>query len=367
MLYFLIVTVVLFALATALVLNLHPVFGATSSGDSRTRISQSPNQAKGRFHYLEPTKVSTGFDPTKFSAFFRKGDTIPDRPLPTREVKPDHYDRLPAEELRITWFGHSTLLFEIGGKRILSDPIFSAVPSPFSFLGQPRFENTHNYSVEDLPEIDLIILSHDHYDHLDYPSIRKLKDRVQDFVVPLGVGAHLERWGIAANRITELDWWEQTDYAGIQLTCTPARHFSGRGLFNRYSTLWCAWAIRFGDYHNIFHGADSGYGIHFRQVGEKLGPFDFALLECGQYNDMWHQIHAMPEELLQAWDELNVRTIMPIHWGAFKLAMHSWTEPPERLLAAAGRREERILTPYIGKRFSPYEVEENRERWWRFG
>lgn len=365
MLYFLLAVVCIVVVATALVLNLHPVFGAAAKGDRLARIKRSPNQTNGRFHYLEPTDVNTGMDVTKFGNLFRKGNTIPDQPLPTIAVNAAAYDRLPAEELRITWFGHSTLLFEIGGKRILADPIFSQVPSPFSFMGQPRFENTNAYQVSDLPEVDVILLSHDHYDHLDYSSILLLKERVDQFIVPLGVGAHLERWGVEVERITELDWWEQTDYAGIQLSCTPARHFSGRGLFNRHTTLWCSWAIRFGEYHNVFHGADSGYGVHFKQVGEKLGPFDFALLECGQYNEMWAQIHAMPEQLINAWDDLNVRTIMPIHWGAFKLAMHGWTEPPERLLKAAGKRGERILTPLIGKRFSPYEVAENRQRWWR--
>jgi L-ascorbate metabolism protein UlaG (beta-lactamase superfamily) len=187
---------------------------------------------------------------------------------------------------------------------------------------------------------------------------------VPRFIAPLGVGAHLERWGIAAEKIQECDWWESVELAGLQLHCTPARHFSARGLFDRHATLWCSWALRTPG-QNILLGADSGYGPHFKMMGERLGPFDLALLECGQYNDMWKQIHSMPEEIPLAWRDLKAERIMPIHWGAFKLAMHDWTEPVDRLLASVAREEQqKIVTPLIGQRFNTKQLEGLTDRWW---
>lgn len=354
----------LIALATSLVINLHPVFGAYAKGDRLARIRRSANSEKGVFRYPVPTKVSTSFDITKFPDFFRKGDTTPDRPLPTLSLNAADYPRLSPDELRVTWLGHSILLIEIGGQRILIDPVLSPVPSPFSFAGNPAFAMTYDYRVEDLPQIDLVLLSHDHYDHLDYPTILKLKDRVPRFVVSLGVGAHLERWGITPEKITELDWWATGEVANLAVTSTPARHFSGRR-FRRNRALWGGFALRYGE-RNVLYAGDSGHGPHFADIGERLGPFNLAFLECGQYNEMWHQIHAMPEELPRAWKEVNADLMMPIHWGRFKLAMHGWTEPVERLLAATPEEDRgRLLTPRIGERFDPLVGELPTERWWR--
>lgn len=361
---YLLYLILFFVLATVAVLYTFPVFGADPRGERRERIKQSWHSNGKQFEPIEPTKVAVSFNLTKFPEFFRKGDTVPAQPLKTQPISPKDFESTSKDDLFITWLGHSILLIEIGGKRILVDPVFSRVPSPFQFAGNPAFAMTNEYSLENLPDIDIVLLSHDHYDHLDYQTILKLKNKVPHFVAALGVGAHLERWGVATEKIIELDWWETNEVAGLKFTSTPTRHFSGRGL-RRFRTLWCGFAIE-GAGHNVLYGADSGYGKHFKEIGEKLGPFDFALMECGQYNEMWNQIHAMPEELPQAWKDVNAKTMMPIHWGRFKLAMHPWTEPVERLLAATPINDQnRLITPSIGERFDPKKPEQYLNRWWR--
>lgn len=350
-------------IATSLVLQL-PVFGAYPKGKRLQRIKQSYHSKRAIFEPSEPTTVTTSFDIRKMTGFFRKGDTIPQQPLVTLPIDTAAYDNLQKDELKATWFGHSILLLEIGGKRILIDPVFSPTPSPFSFAGNPAFAMTNEYQIEELPAADIVLLSHDHYDHLDYPTILKLKDQAPHFVCSLGVGAHLERWGVSASKIIELDWWETNEVAMLKFTSTPSRHFSGRKI-KRFRTLWGGFAIESKD-HKVLYASDSGYGKHFKEIGEKLGPFDLAFLECGQYNEMWNQIHAMPEELPQAWQEVQAKVMMPIHWGRFKLAMHDWTEPVERLLAAtADTDQQRLITPRIGERFDPAKPANYVTRWWR--
>ena len=202
---------------------------------------------------------------------------------------------------------------------------------------------------EDLPPIDAVLLSHDHYDHLDYPSILKLKEKVGHFFVPLGLGSHLKHWGLAESKITELDWWQEIQFFNLTFVCTPAQHFSGRGLSDRNKTLWASWVI-LTDKTRLFFSGDSGYFDGFTKIGNQYGPFDICLLECGQYNERWQEIHMMPEETLQAHLDLKGKILIPIHWGAFNLALHTWTEPPERLLKAARAHPEVIIsTPIIGQ------------------
>ncbi len=212
-----------------------------------------------------------------------------------------------------------------------------------------------------LPSIDAILISHDHYDHLDYGSIRQLKDKTKYFFVPLGVGAHLQHWGVEASKITELDWWQSADIDGMTFTATPARHFSGRGLTDRDKTLWASWVIK-GQDNNIYFSGDSGYRTHFKQIGEQYGPFDFTMIECGQYNEKWEAIHMMPEQSLQAHIDLQGKMMMPIHWGAFNLAVHPWKEPVERLLKAK-KEDMMIATPVIGESFVLSQALPD-ARWW---
>ena len=350
MLYLLFIFPALALLGIAIVYTL-PVFGAHPSGERLARIRASPHHDGQKFVHLEPTGMGTP-DLRRLPEFFRRGKTIPAAPLPTLPLTPADFPRLPEDEVRVTWFGHSLLLVEMNGRRLLIDPVFSPVPSPFSFIGTPAFAMEHDYDLDSFPLPDAVLLSHDHYDHLDYPTIKKLARTDVPFICALGVGAHLERWGIAPGRITELDWWEATTFAGITITATPTRHFTGRAI-KRFQTLWCGFALRSGD-RNILYGGDSGYGIHGPRIGERLGPFDLAFVECGQYNEMWPDIHAFPEDGVKTWADVRADRIIPVHWGRFKLAMHDWNEPPQRLLAATPAADRpRVLTPRIGQRFNP--------------
>ncbi len=247
------------------------------------------------------------------------------------------------------------------GKRILLDPMLGPAASPVPIFGK-RFALEQPIDIRQFTRIDAVLISHDHYDHLDYRTIRRLKKHVRHFYVPLGVGSHLRRWGVDPRRITELDWWDSVEIDGIQLTATPAQHFSGRGLSDRNRTLWASWAIR-GSHQNIFFSGDSGYGPHFKEIGDRLGPFDFTMMECGQYNEKWASIHAMPEESVQGNIDLRGKVMMPIHWGSLQLAVHTWTDPVERATTEAALRGVRLVTPMIGESFL---VEENipSTPWW---
>jgi len=262
-----------------------------------------------------------------------------------------------------TWFGHSTLLIRIDGKTLLIDPVFSKRASMFPFMGPRRFPYTNHMEPELLPQLDAVLISHDHYDHLDYKTILKLKNNADRFYVPLSVGAHLEKWGIPSENIIELNWWESTDFDGLKLIFTPSRHFSGRGLNDRFTTLWGSWVI-LGKKSRLFFGADSGYFPGFKEIGVKYGPFDITFLECGAYNENWHDIHMMPEETVQAHLDLNGKYLMPIHWGKFSLSLHPWKEPVERALKRSMDLDVAIITPAIG---SYVTLDDNikTSQWWR--
>jgi L-ascorbate metabolism protein UlaG (beta-lactamase superfamily) len=226
--------------------------------------------------------------------------------------------------------------------------MFGDVPAPHPWLGKHRFSKSLPIEIEKLPQIDAVILSHDHYDHLDYGSITKLKSKVNQFFTPLGVGSHLTEWGIDSSKVKELDWWDEVQYGDFTFACTPAQHFSGRRMGDRGATLWASWVIKTAE-NSIFFSGDSGYNAHFKEIGEKYGPFDFAMIECGQYNEQWKQIHMMPEQTVLAGIDLKAKLIMPIHWAAFKLAFHTWTDPIERVTKKAKEMNMPIATPMIGE------------------
>ncbi|MEQ9188658.1 MAG: MBL fold metallo-hydrolase [Cryomorphaceae bacterium] len=267
-------------------------------------------------------------------------------------LHPDLQDVLSdtVGESHLTWFGHSAFLLEVDNKHILLDPMLGPSAAPFSFQVR-RFNQDLPIALEDLPIIDAVIFSHDHYDHLDYPTIMAIKDKVKRFFVPLGLKGHLVGWGVDPTIVTELDWWEEAQLDGIRLACTPAQHFSGRALNDRGATLWCSWVITTPK-RNIFFSGDSGYFNGFKSIGEKYGPFDIAMLECGQYNTLWQEIHMMPEESAMAAVDLNAKAMIPIHWGMFELALHPWKEPVERVTAKAKELNMPILTPKVGERLA---------------
>jgi L-ascorbate metabolism protein UlaG (beta-lactamase superfamily) len=268
----------------------------------------------------------------------------PAQPLPS--IKTD-LKNLSGKNPVLIWFGHSSYFININEKNILVDPVFSGNASPVTFM-TGNFPGSNEYKVVDFPDLDMVLITHDHYDHLDYKTILELKSKTKLFCTSLGVGAHLEKWGIPSEKIIEFDWWQSKPVFGdFELTATPARHFSGRSL-KRYKSLWSSFVLK-SPTHKLFLGGDSGYDTHFKLIGEKYGPFDLALLECGQYNEDWPYIHMMPEQTVQASLDLKATVLMPIHWGKFKLSLHSWKEPIERATKAAIEREVPITTPMIGQ------------------
>ncbi|ANS48271.1 membrane protein [Bacillus thuringiensis] len=248
----------------------------------------------------------------------------------------------------VTWFGHSASLLKIEGKKLLLDPMFGDASSPFPLFNSKRYSGTFSLERDDLQEIDAIIISHNHYDHLNYKSIMQLKDRAKHFYVPTGVAQYLIKWGVSPSKISEHNWWDEITFDNIKLVCAPARHFSGRGMTDRDRSLWCSWLI-LGQETKIFFSSDSGYAPHFKEIGDKYGPFDLTLMECGQYDSRWSAIHMLPEETVQAHIDVKGELLLPIHWGAFTLALHEWIDPIERVTKEANRLGVKITTPQIGE------------------
>ncbi len=348
--------------AIALYVNFAPQFGAQPQGEHLVNISASIHFQNGAFVNPVETVMDYSFSNTAkiMQDFLTVENISPTSPLP---VKFAQGAQTAADTLTtVTWYGHSAFLLEMEGKRILLDPMFGPAASPFSFFGQ-RYAYAQPIDLNQFTEIDAVIISHDHYDHLDYPSIVKLKPHVGHFFVPLGVGAHLMRWGIAEDKITELDWWESAAFKDLTFTAAPARHFSGRSISDRNKTQWASWVLQ-GQYNNLYFSGDGGYADHFREIGDKYGPFDLTLVECGQYNQRWEAIHMMPEQSLQANIDLRGKVVMPIHWGAFDLALHEWRDPVIRLLAAAEKQDIKVATPYIGERFTIGQ-DVPHKKWWQ--
>ncbi|WP_373511188.1 MBL fold metallo-hydrolase [Persicitalea sp.] len=325
----------------------HRVFGRVPTGTRLGRIRKSSNYHRGAFQNHSPTPVMAEGVTTlgTMRDFLRPGkDRKPSRPLPS--IKTD-LKNLPDGEDTLVWFGHSSYLLKISGKTILVDPVFSGNASPVSFFGK-NYPGSNVYGVADMPEIDILLITHDHYDHFDYDTVVKVRPKVKQVVASLGVGAHLERWGYAPDTIQELYWYETAQLSdGISLTALPARHFSGR-LFKRGQTLWSSFVLDASDY-KLYLGGDSGYDKHFAEIGEKYGPFDLTILECGQYNQNWPYIHMMPEQTVQAALDLRAKALLPVHWAKFTLALHPWYEPIERVSKRAQEMQLPLATPLIGQ------------------
>lgn len=264
--------------------------------------------------------------------------------------------------LRVTWLGHSTVLLEIDGVRVLTDPVFGQRVSPFSFIGPKRFHPVPA-GLAELPALDVVLLSHDHYDHLCAETMRALAKVDVPIVTSLGVGARLERLGIAAERITELDWGEYVTVRGLRLTATPAQHFSGRGTTDRNHTLWSSWVLQT-DRHKLFFSGDTGLTDEFAEIGKNYGPFDLVMLEIGAFDERWGDIHLGPRNALLAHAMLGGKTLLPVHWGTFNLAFHAWSAPGETLLELAAEQNTRIITPRVGQVFEPSHIG-GPTPWWR--
>lgn len=337
--------------------------GSSVSGARLERVQRSKHYRDGGFVNSVPTPMLTGSTWTMLERWlFEATERQPASLLSFAEVDGTLFHESPRSGLRLTWLGHSTVLIEIDGQRVLTDPIFSERASPSTWLGPRRFF-VAPLEIEQMPTLDAVVISHDHYDHLDHRSIQELAPVTQKFFVPLGVAAHLEGWGVEASQIVELDWWQSATHAGLEFTATPARHFSGRRLGDRNSTQWASWAI-VGPSRRVFFSGDTGYFGGFQEIGERLGPFDASLLESGAYDVLWPHVHLGPENVLKAHRDLRARLLLPVHWGTFNLAIHAWTEPIERLRQLTKASDVALAQPFPGESFEldgPLPA----SRWWQ--
>lgn len=353
--------------ALCMVTIIPTLLSACSTAFNKTKIETSTNYADGRFINTEP------FEGPSFSQtlgiltrfmFEERDNGTPTKALPLVRSTPGELAMTLSEETAVYRLGHSSLLLELAGDVWLTDPVFSERASPVQWLGPKRFHPVP-IDTEQLPDIKGVIISHDHYDHLDKGSIEQIHTKVAGFYVPLGVGQHLIDWGVPAEKIHEFDWWEERQVGSVKLVSTPANHFSGRGLMDKDKTLWSSWVIQT-KAHNIFFSGDSGYFGGFKKIGEKYGPFDLTLMENGAYDAQWQHVHMTPEESLQAHMDLKGKVMLPIHNGTFELAFHSWTDPFERLTQLAKEAGQIVATPLMGQRWQLNQAVPQLT-WWQLG
>ncbi len=347
--------------AASLWLLARDALGGRVEGARLARVEASPQWRDGAFRNVR-ARVDAPYG-RMLGEFFFGGSAFrtPDAPVSIVARTGQDYAQPPASGLRVTWLGHSTLLLEMQSQRILIDPVWGERVSPFTFLGPKRFYGPP-LPLAELPPLDAVIISHDHYDHLDMPTIKALASHDVLFVVPLGVGAHLQAWGVSPDRIRELDWWDSTAVGDVTLVSTPARHFSGRGINDAGKTLWSGWAIT-NAAHRVYYSGDTALDDFLSEIGERLGPFDLTMIEAGAYDAMWADVHLGPEQAVRAHQLVRGEVLMPVHWGLFDLALHGWTEPIERVLVAADAAGVRVATPRPGDRVEPG-LRVEAPRWW---
>ena len=333
-------------------------FGHGATGARRMRMVRSPQWHDGAFENPQP--IINNFVGSLVAMMRVSPHVSPVRPVPAVKVDEARLAVPPASGIRITWMGHSTMLVELDGSRILTDPNWSPRASPLDWAGPVRWYPP-TIALNDLPHLDAVVISHDHYDHLDRKTLEAMKNWDTVFVVPLGVGAHLEYWGIPVARIVELDWWEHHTVGTLDVVCAPARHASGRFVHDKDATLWASYAF-VGPVHRVYYSGDTGLFPGMREIGTRLGPFDTTMIETGQYHAAWPDWHLGPEQAVQAHQMLRGRVLLPVHWGLLALAAHGWTEPVERVLLAAQKAGVTVMTPRPGESAEP--VHPEIERWW---
>lgn len=320
-------------------------FGGQVRDARLERVQSSPRFDGRRFRNAVPTSLAAPSLGLAWEYVAGAGDRVPREALPV--VRPALAPGR-GEPLEITWLGHSSVLIDVDGYLVLTDPVLGPRSGPVSWAGPKRFHPAP-IAPEELPPLDAVLVSHDHYDHLDYPTVRALAGRETTWITALGVGAHLEAWGVPSERIVELDWWEEHDLRGLSITATPARHFQGRGPGASAATFWCGWSIR-GPRRSVWFSGDTGpWDDGFRQIGERLGPFDLSMIEIGAWHPAWGTIHLGPENAMRVHELVRAKTLMPVHWGTFNLALHAWDQPIRHLLELAERAGAELLAPMMGE------------------
>ena len=333
------------ALAAWLVFQL-PAFGGRFEGERLERMRRSPEFVGGRFENQPPQHTDSSL--LKMVRLYSQGQVRePQFQIPVVPLAPEALQQPPSGGLRAIWFGHATVLFELEGLRVMVDPVLSEVASPVPF-GPTRFHSPP-IALRNLTGVDAVLISHDHYDHLDMATVRHLASGGTHFYTGLGVGAHLERWGVPSAQIHEMDWWESLSLRGVQIHCTPSRHYSGRKTMDN-STLWTSWVVK-GAKHSLYFSGDSGYAGHFKEIRRRLGDMSLTLMKVGAYGETWLDIHMDPESAVQAHLDLGGNTMLPVHWATFNLAYHAWDEPIVRTLTAAAQNKVRVITPRVGEVF----------------
>lgn len=348
-------SILVIVLAVIIFFQTAPQIGKLAEGERLERMKAAENYEDGVFkntiHTAMDMPFSTLRNVMKERFFGDQKSREPQEEIKTIPFDSESFTSFGPDTVAVTWFGHSSLLIRINAVTILVDPVLVGKrASMFTFIGPRRFRYSNQVELAQLPEIDLVLLSHDHYDHLDYPTIKALGSSVKKFYMPLGLGAHLEHWGIESGRIVEMNWWDELVVDGLKLALTPTRHFSGRAFRDRFKTLWGSWVIASNE-HRLYFSGDSGYFPGFKEIGDKYGPFDLTFMECGAYNEGWSEIHMFPEETAQAHLDLNGRFLMPIHWGKFDLALHPWKESVQRLTKKAQEEQIELVTPEVGQVF----------------
>lgn len=358
----LVISVILAAISGCFFLS-HDKFGRQPQGDRLDTLSRSPNYRDGTFHNREPIVriVEGGGGLSLWLKFLlRDGDGLtPPGQLPVTKTDLTSLD--PGRDV-VVWLGHSSYFIRMGGKAILIDPVFSDHAAPVSFSTR-AFDGTTVYTAEDMPDIDYLLISHDHWDHLDYDTVTALRPKTRHVVTGLGVGEHFARWGFPDEMVHEADWDEAVQLEqGLTIHVLTARHFSGR-LFDRNRTLWVSFALETPS-RRIFYSGDSGYGAHFKEIGDRFGSFDLVMLDSGQYNEAWQHVHMNPEQAAQAAEDLRARSALPSHAGRFNISYHSWDEPFRRFVAAGRDKPYRLVTPRIGEMVELADERQAFTQWW---
>ncbi len=361
---YLLAFILVILIAATIFINVSPEFGGIHLENRTVIYNETGLYKDGKFQNQIPTPMNMNISSiyTILRDFLTAQNRFPLKEIPAMRLHKEDFAQTDSQTV-ISWLGHSAFLIQMNGKNILLDPMFGPSPAPHPMLGTNRFPTEKVFEINDLPEIDAIVFSHDHYDHLDYKSVLKLAPKTKQFIVPLGIGAHLEKWNINKNKIQELVWGEETSIGDIAIICTPARHFSGRGIIDRFSTLWSSWVFKT-QKESIYLSGDSGYGPHFKEIGEQYGPFDFAMMECGQYDPRWQEIHMLPSETVKASIDLKAKVMQPIHWAQFSLSLHAWNDPAVKVIEEAEKQGIKLVIPKIGEQIILGSSLPELQDWW---